>query len=83
MGNSAIMCDEIKESCEEETHFNEKEGTPKTQNFYILLSFSLITVTLLTANSIYCYLIKYRAKGKHLLPFNFKNSELKEIRYEK
>ena len=77
------MCDEIKESYDEETHFNEKEATCKTQNFYILLSFLLITVTFLTANSIYCYLIKYRAKGKHLLPFNFKNSELKEIRYEK
>ena len=31
-------------------------------NFYILLAFLLITIALLIAASIYCYLIKYRAK---------------------
>ena len=31
----------------------------KKQNFYILLVFSLITIALLTAVNIYCYLIKY------------------------
>ena len=31
----------------------------KTQNFYILLAFLLITIALLIAVSIYCYLIKY------------------------
>ena len=39
------------------------------ENFYILLTFLLITIALLRAFSIYCYLIKYRAKQKHLLPF--------------
>ena len=29
--------------------------------------------------SIYCYLIKYRAKQKHLLPFHITNKELKQI----
>ena len=44
----------------------------ETQNFYILLAFLLITIALLIAVSIYCYLIKYWAKPKHLLLFNVK-----------
>ena len=47
------------------------------QNFYILLAFLLITTTLLIAVSIYCYLIKYQAKQKHLLLFHDTNNELK------
>ena len=75
MHDSAIMCDEVIKSYNEEiktipTHFNEKNITCKTQSFYILLTFLLITITLLIAVSIYCYLIKYRAKQKHLLPFH-------------
>ena len=53
------------------------------QNFYILLAFLLITIALLIAVSIYCYLRKYRAKQKHLLPFNFTNNKSKEIIYQK
>ena len=58
------MCDEIIDSYDEETktlptNFNEKKGTCKTQNFYTLLAFLLITIALLAAVSIYCYLIKY------------------------
>ena len=52
--------------------FNEKKVPSKTQNIYILLEFLLITIALLIAVSIYCYLIKYRAKQKHLLPFHDK-----------
>ena len=33
------------------------------------------------AVSIYCYLIKYRAKQKYLLPFYVTNNELKEAMY--
>ena len=33
-------------------------------NFYVLLDFLFITITLI-AVSIYCYLLKYRAKQKH------------------
>ena len=51
-------------------NFNEKNITCKTKSFYILLTFLLITITLLIAVSIYCYLIKYPAKQKHLLPFH-------------
>ena len=43
---------------------NEKKAICKMQNFCVLLAFLLITISLLTAVSICCYLIKYRAK-KH------------------
>ena len=35
------------------------------QKFYILLAFLLITIALLIVVTIYCYLIKYKAKQKH------------------
>ena len=41
----------------------------ETKGFNILLAFSLNAIALLIANSIYYYLIKYKAKQKHLLPF--------------
>ena len=86
MDDSAITCDEIIESYDEETksiltNFNERKATSKTQNLYILLAFLLITIALLIAVSIYCYLIKYRAKQKHLFPFNDINTELREVLY--
>ena len=77
MDNSAIMCDEVIESYDEETNFNEKKATCKMQNFYILLAFLLITIELLIAVSIYCSLINYRAIQKHLLPFHLTNNKLK------
>ena len=46
------------------------------QNLYILLELLLITIALLIAVSIYCYLIEYPAKRKHLLPFYVTNNEL-------
>ena len=77
MDDSVIMCDEvIKETVP--ANFNEKKATCKMQNFCILLAFVLITTTLLVAVSIYCYLIMYRAKQKHLLPFHDTNNELKQ-----
>ena len=64
MNDSANTCDEIIESYNEETktiptNFNENKATCKTQNFNILLAFSLTTIELLIAVSIYSYLIKY------------------------
>ena len=70
------MCDEIIEETVP-TNVNENKANCKTQNFYDLLSFLLITIALLIAVSIYCYLIKYRRKQKHLLLFNFANNKLK------
>ena len=82
--DSVILCDEIIWSFDEETktlptNFNEKETICKKQNFYILLPFLLITIGLLIAVSIYCYVVKYRAKKSHLFPFHVTNNELKEI----
>ena len=37
-------------------NFNDKKAAYKTQNFYILLVFSVITIAFLIAISIYCYL---------------------------
>ena len=74
---SEINCDEIIDV--KEKNFNEKNITCKTQSFYILLTLLLITITLLIAVSIYCCLIKYHEKQKHLLPFH--NTKLKTSQY--
>ena len=52
MDDSAIICDEVIKSYNEEiktipTNFNEKNITCKTQSFYILLTFLLIAIVLL------------------------------------
>ena len=67
MDDSAITWEEIIESYDEQTktfltNFNEKDITCRTQKSYIFLAFLLITTALLIAVSIYCYLIKCRAK---------------------
>ena len=63
MDDSAITCDEIIYA--EDTNFNGKNITFKTQKFYISLAFLLITIAILIAVTIYCYLIKYRVKHYH------------------
>ena len=77
MDDSTIICDEVIKSYNEEINFNEKKAICKTQNFYILLAFLLITIALLIAVSIYCYLIKYWTK--HLLPFQNTNNKLNKF----
>ena len=57
MDELAIMCDEILEETVP-IDLNENKANCKTQNFYILFAFLLITIALLIAVSIYCYLIK-------------------------
>ena len=59
------------------TNFNEKKLSCKTQSFYILLAFSLITIALLITVSIYCYLIKYQPKD--LLPFHNTKNKLNKF----
>ena len=79
--DSVIMGDEIMDA-ETKTvpsNFNEKNINCKTQNLYILLAFLLTTMALLIAVNIFCYLIKYWAKQKYLLPFPVKNNELREV----
>ena len=75
------MCDEIieEETKTVPTNFNEKKVVCKTKNFYILLAFLLISIALLISVSIYCYVIKYRAKQKHLLPFHVTDGKLKKF----
>ena len=51
-----ITCDEMIDVEEKETiptNFNEIKVTYKTQNFYILLAFLLITIALLIAVSVF------------------------------
>ena len=83
MDGSAINCDEIieEETKTVTTNFNENNVICKTKNFCISLAFLLITIALLIAVSIYCHLIKYKAKQKYLLPFYVINNELKEALY--
>ena len=80
MDHSAITCDEIMEETVP-TSFNEKNTTCKMQNFNILLAFLFITIVLLIDVSTYCYLIKYQAKQKHLVPSHDTNNELKQVLY--
>ena len=80
MGDSVIMCDEFIEKTIL-INFNERKAAFKAQNFFILLAFLLITTTLLIDFSINCYMIKYRSKQKHLLPFHDTNNELKQKHY--
>ena len=51
----------------------------ETKSFYIFLAFLLITIALFITVSIYCYLIKYKVKQKHLLLFYVTNNELKKF----
>ena len=76
MDNSAIMCDEVIESQDEgkkaiPTNFNKKKAACKTKILYTLLAFLLITLALLIAISIYCYLIKIK-KCKNVY-YNFRS----------
>ena len=57
MYDSMITCDEVTKLYDEEiktmlSNFNKKKVTCKTQNFYILLAFLFIIITLLIAVSI-------------------------------
>ena len=53
LDDSMIMCSEVIKSYDEKiktipTNFNDKKVTCKTQNFYILLVFLLVTITFVT-----------------------------------
>ena len=81
--DSAIACDKINER-EWKTvtkTFNDKNAICKTKSFYILLDFLLIAMTFLIAFSMYCCLIRYKAKQKKLLPFYVTNNKLKGVLY--
>ena len=88
MDNSVIISDQVidrksngKEAAIPKKKINRKKATCKMQDLYILLTFLLITMELIIAVSIYCYLIKLRAKQEHLLSFHITNNKLREIIY--
>ena len=81
--DSVITCDEtidLEETRTVRTSFNEKKNaTFKTKNFYIFLFFLLMAIALFIVVSIYCYLIKYKAKQKYLLPCHVTNNKFKKF----
>ena len=56
-----------------------KSAICKAKFFYILFAFLSITIALLIAVCIYCYLIKYRSKQEHLLTFYVANNKPNEF----
>ena len=58
------------------TNFNGKNVVCKTKNVYTLLILLLITIVLFIAASIYCYLLNFKSKEKHLLPYYVINDKL-------
>ena len=62
------------------TNFSEKNSLENKKNLYFT-HFLLITIALLIAAIIYCYLIKYRAKQKHLLPYQVTDNNLEDVLY--
>ena len=54
-----------------------KNAVCKTKIFYTFFDFLLITTALLIAVSIYYYLMKYKAKQKHLLPCYITKKQIK------
>ena len=78
MNDWVSMCDEVIHADAEAKSYNEETKTlPKniisgTKRFYILVAFLLITIALLTAVGIYCYLIKYKQNKNthyHFMPY--------------
>ena len=72
IGDSVVTCDRIIDSTKTIQTKSTSAKIVLTKctwtNFYILLAFLLITIALLIAVSIYCYLINYHRKQKSLLP---------------
>ena len=57
-------------------NWNNKKVAYKTKYFYILLAFLLVSIGSLIAVSIYCNLLKYQTKQKHLLPHYVTNNKI-------
>ena len=81
--NSVITCDDVidaeKEMKTVTTNFNKKDIICERRSFYIRLAFLLITIDLLIAVGIYCYLIKHKARQKYLLPCYVSKNKLKKF----
>ena len=53
-----------------------------SKKVYNLHAFLLVTIALLIAVNIFCYLMKYQIKEKHLLPHHVTTNELNEVLYK-
>ena len=79
-----IACEEIIDITEKistkivPTNFNEKKFTCKSANFYILLAFSLITISIIDSCS-YLLLPHKSIEQKHLLPSYHKQQQSRII----
>ena len=82
IGDLVITCDEIiEETKKAQKNSNEKKKPVKQKLSVLCLPFFLIPTVLLIDVSYYCYLIKFKSKQEHLLPFYVTNNELKEVLY--
>ena len=80
--DSVITCDktiDVEETRTVRTNFNEKNAIFKTKSCYIFLFFLLMAIALFIVVSIYCYLTKYKAKQKDLLPCYVTNNKFKKF----
>ena len=75
----AITCDET--IFQTKTIPTKTRPTGTSRRFYVLLAFLLTIIALLITVSISFYLIKYRAKEKHLLSCHYTINYLREIGY--
>ena len=76
MYDSVITSDKIIDT-DAKSYDEETKTIPKKKRYAkqkVLLAFLLITIGLLVAVSIDCYLIKYEAKQKHVLSFYITNN---------
>ena len=58
---------------------SKKESNLENAKFLYFTCILIFTIVLSIAVSIYCYLIKYKAKQKQLLPFYVTNNKLKKL----
>ena len=80
--DSVIACDETIDTTETILTKTVPRKSTSTSFKFLYTGFLLITIALLVAVSIYCYLRKCQRKQKYLLPHQDINSKLKEILYQ-
>ena len=80
--DSVVTCGEVRETTKTvSNNFNEKKSKLQNKKNLYLTCFFSITIALLIAVSIYCYLIKFKAKRNNLLPYHVTNNKLKKVLY--
>ena len=75
--DSVITCGEVRETTKAvSTNFNEKKSKLQNKKNLYFTCFLSITIALLIAVRICCYLIKYKAKRNNLLSYYVTNNKL-------